>query len=95
LLKENLIAKEKKFARYGGLVTDMLDRKPEELIAISSRRWEIEDCFRQMKTRPVYLRRPDHIHAHFMTCYVSLMIMKLLEKKYLKGMSAEMYTIIA
>ena len=92
-LREDLIAKEKKFAGYGGLVTDMLDRKPEELIAISSRRWEIEDCFRQMKTgfstRPVYLRRPDHIHAHFMTCYVSLMIMKLLEKKYLRGMSAE------
>lgn len=92
-LREDLIAKEKKFAGYGGLVTDMLDRKPEELIAISSRRWEIEDCFRQMKTgfstRPVYLRRPDHIHAHFMTCYVSLMIMKLLERKYLRGMSAE------
>jgi hypothetical protein len=92
-LREDLIEKEKKFAGYGGLVTDMLDKKPEELIAISSRRWEIEDCFRQMKTgfstRPVYLRRPDHIHAHFMTCYVSLMIMKLLERKYLKGMSAE------
>ena len=52
----------------------------------------IEDYFRQMKawfsTRPIYLRNIKHIHSHFLTCYVALTITKLLERKYLVGITA-------
>ena len=47
--------------------------------------WEIEECFRIMKTdfkaRPVYLSRRDRIIAHFITCFISLIIYRFLEKK--------------
>ncbi len=93
ILDTELINNEKKYAGYGALVTDLFDMKPLEIIKIASRRYEIEDCFRQMKTgfstRPVYVYTTAHIHAHFLTCYVALMIMKLLENHYLKGFTSE------
>jgi hypothetical protein len=58
---------------------------------VNHRRWEIEECFRNMKSefraRPVYLNNDDRIEAHFMTCFISLIIYRLLEKKL-----AEKYT---
>ena len=55
------------------------------IIKINSRRWEIEESFRIMKTefksRPVYLQRDDRIIAHFLTCYLSLLIYRILEQK--------------
>ncbi|KJS11280.1 MAG: transposase, partial [Peptococcaceae bacterium BRH_c8a] len=57
----------------------------QEIIRINQRRWEIEECFRIMKSefkaRPVYLSREDRIKAHFTTCFMSLIIYRLLEKK--------------
>ena len=57
----------------------------EEIIRINQKRWEIEECFRIMKTnfraRPVYLQTESHIRAHFLTCFISLMIYRLLEKE--------------
>ena len=56
-----------------------------EIININKQRLEIEENFRIMKTdfeaRPVYVRREDRIKAHFMTCYISLLLYRLLEKK--------------
>ena len=56
-----------------------------KLSAINHRRWEIEESFRIMKSelrsRPVYLSRDDRIIAHFMTCFMSLMVVRVLEKK--------------
>ena len=91
-LNTELIEKEKQYAGYGAIVTDLFDESVTDIINIASKRWEIEDCFRQMKTgfstRPVYLRSAKHIHAHFLTCYVALTIAKLLENKYLKGITS-------
>ncbi|GAB6173102.1 IS1634 family transposase [Paradesulfitobacterium aromaticivorans] len=57
----------------------------QEIIRINQQRWEIEECFRIMKSefraRPVYLSREDRIKAHFTTCFISLIIYRLLEKK--------------
>lgn len=94
-----LIEKEKKFAGYGALVTDLFNENVTTLLNIAAGRWEIEDCFRQMKTgfstRPVYVRTVEHIHAHFLTCYVALTITKLLERKYLTKISAaELFDIL-
>jgi len=62
-----------------------LDEVPATIIKINQRRWEIEECFRIMKSefkaRPVYLKRDDRIKAHFTTCFVSLLIYRILEKK--------------
>ena len=56
----------------------------EEIIKVNQRRWEIEESFRIMKSefkaRPVYLSRDDRITAHFTTCFLSLVILRFLEK---------------
>lgn len=56
-----------------------------ELIRLNKKRWEIEECFRIMKTefraRPVYLQREDRIKAHFLTCFISLVVYRILEKQ--------------
>ncbi len=74
-------------AKYDGLyaVCTNLEDEVEEIIKINKRRWEIEESFRIMKSefkaRPVYLSREDRIKAHFLTCFLSLVIFRYLEKK--------------
>ncbi len=74
-------------AKYDGLyaVCTNLEDDVEEIIKINKRRWEIEESFRIMKSefkaRPVYLSREDRIKAHFLTCFLSLVIFRYLEKK--------------
>ncbi len=62
-----------------------LEGDVSEIIRINKQRWEIEENFRIMKTefeaRPVYVRREERIKAHFMTCYISLLLYRLLEKE--------------
>ncbi len=93
LLDEELIEKEIKYAGYGAIITDLFDEDVMSIINIAKNRWEIEDCFRQMKTelktRPIHVRKAEHIHAHFLVCFVALTIVKLLETKYLKGITAD------
>lgn len=74
-------------AKYDGLyaVCTNLDYDVAGIIRINQKRWEIEECFRIMKTefkaRPVYLSRKDRITAHFTTCFTALVIYRILEKK--------------
>jgi transposase len=55
------------------------------IVKVNHRRWEIEECFRIMKhefkARPVYVKRDERIKAHFMTCFISLLIYRILEKR--------------
>ncbi|MBR5110535.1 MAG: transposase, partial [Clostridia bacterium] len=55
-----------------------------EILRINHMRWQIEDCFRDMKTefksRPVYLSKENRIKAHFLLCFLSLILLKYLEK---------------
>ena len=92
-LDEEAIEKEIKYAGYGAIVTDLFDEDVKTIIDVAKNRWEIEDCFRQMKTelrtRPIHVRKPEHIHAHFLVCFVALTMVKLLERKYLPGITAE------
>lgn len=84
-LNEEKIAEEEKYDGFYAVCTDLLDDDPGEIIKVSEGRWQIEACFRTMKTefsaRPVYVRREDRIKAHFLTCFLSLLIYRLLEKK--------------
>ena len=74
-------------ARYDGFyaVCTNLDDSPAEIAKINHDRWEIEESFRIMKSefeaRPVYLQRDDRIEAHFLTCFIALMIYRILEKQ--------------
>ena len=83
-LNNKLIEKEEKFDGFYGVCTNLEDGA-EEIIKINKRRWEIEECFRIMKSefkaRPVYLSREDRILAHFTTCFLSLVIYRFLEKR--------------
>lgn len=73
--------------KYDGLyaVCTNLEYDVSDIIKINQKRWEIEECFRIMKTefkaRPVYLSRKDRITAHFTTCFTALIIYRILEKK--------------
>lgn len=77
------IEKEEKFDGFYGVCTNLEDNA-EEIIKVNQRRWEIEECFRIMKSefraRPVYLQRDDRITAHFTTCFLSLVLYRFLEK---------------
>ncbi len=79
-----LIAKEEVFDGFYAVCTNLED-DVSVIISVNKRRWEIEECFRIMKSefkaRPVYLSRDDRIIAHFTTCFISLVIYRLLEKK--------------
>ena len=74
-------------ATYDGLygICTNLEDDVKNIIGVSERRWEIEECFRIMKTdfeaRPVYLSRDDRIKAHFMTCVLALIFLRVIEKQ--------------
>lgn len=77
------ISEEEMFDGFYGICTN-LDEGAEVIAKINHRRWEIEECFRIMKSefkaRPVYLSRDDRIKAHFTTCFLALVIYRYLEK---------------
>jgi len=83
-INKSLISKEEAFDGFYGICTN-LDDAASEIIKVNHRRWEIEECFRIMKSefkaRPVFLSNHDRIEAHFITCFISLMIYRLLEKR--------------
>lgn len=83
-LDEEQIQKEEMYDGFYAVITN-LDGDISEIIRINKQRWEIEENFRIMKpefeARPVYVRRDDRIKAHFMICYISLLLYRLLEKK--------------
>lgn len=81
---ENAIAQEEMYDGFYAVCTS-LDDNAEAIIQVNKRRWEIEECFRIMKSefqaRPVYLKRKERIVAHFITCFIALIIYRYLEKK--------------
>jgi len=83
-INTELISKEAAFDGFYAVCTNLED-DASAIIRVNKRRWEIEECFRIMKSefkaRPVYLSRDDRIEAHFMTCFIALVIYRLLEKK--------------
>ena len=72
---------------YDGLyaVSTNLEGDVSDILKITKRRWEIEESFCIMKSelnaRPVYLSVEERITAHFLTCFLSLLVFRILEKK--------------
>ena len=78
------IRDEEKYDGFYAVITNLEDDICG-ILKINRQRWEIEENFRIMKTdfeaRPIYVRREDRIKAHFLTCYISLLVYRLLEKR--------------
>ena len=87
-LNQEMIEQEERFDGFYGICTDLEDNAAE-IIKMNGGRWIIEDCFRITKTefeaRPVFLQRDDRIKAHFLTCFLALLLYKYLEKKVNRG----------
>ena len=83
-INQGVIEEEEKYDGYYALTTNLIG-DINEILKIVKGRWEIEESFRIMKSdflaRPVNLSREDRIKAHFMICFISLFIYRLLEKK--------------
>lgn len=83
-LDDSVIQKEAAFDGFYAVCTN-LDGDAADVLAVNRRRWQIEECFRIMKSefkaRPVYLSRDDRITAHFIVCFIALVVYRLLEKK--------------
>ncbi len=87
------VAEEEKYDGYYAIVTSELDMSDREVIDTYRGLWEIEETFRVTKgvleTRPVYVSLKDHINAHFLTCFIALTIMRIIQRKTGKLYSAE------
>ena len=84
-LDEHKISEESQYDGLYAVCTDLLDDEVSDILKVSEGRWQIEECFRIMKTdfsaRPVYLRDENRIKAHFLICFLALMIYRFLERK--------------
>lgn len=78
------IAEEERYDGLYAVCTDLLEDDVADILKVSEGRWQIEDCFRTMKTefeaRPVYVSREDRIKAHFLTCFLALLHFRLLKR---------------
>lgn len=87
-LNQEMIEQEARFDGFYCICTD-LNAPTEEVIRLNGGRWIVENDFRMTKTemeaRPVYLKRDDRIKAHFLTCFLALLIYRYLEKKVNRG----------
>lgn len=83
LLDTNRIAEEEKYDGYYAIVTSELDDSDEHIIDLYRGLWHIEESFKVTKTvlgaRPVYMSTEEHINAHFLTCFISLLIARIVE----------------
>ena len=84
-LDESKIEEESRYDGLYAVCTDLLDDDVSDILKVSEGRWQIEECFRIMKTdfsaRPVYLQDENRIRAHFLICFLALTVYRFLEKK--------------
>ena len=81
-IDEEKIREEEKYDGYYAVATNLED-PARDVLAVFGKRYQIEDCFRIMKTsfdaRPVFHHNPERIKAHFLICYTALLIYRLIE----------------
>jgi transposase len=82
---EEKLVEDEKFDGYYVIVTSKCDATDEWIIDTYKELWRIEETFKVTKSdleaRPVHVSREDHIESHFLTCFVALLIIRLLQKK--------------
>lgn len=84
-LDKDKISLEEQYDGFYAVCTDLLDDDVSAILKVSEGRWQIEECFRILKTdfcaRPVYLQNANRIKAHFLICFLALLSYRILEKK--------------
>lgn len=79
------LAEEEKYDGYYAIVTSEMDRSDEWVLKTYRGLWQIEESFRitksDLETRPIHVSREDRIHAHFLSCFIALVIARLLQRK--------------
>jgi len=94
------IAEEEKYDGYYAIVTNLFDEGEDKgkyddgkIIDIYRGLWRVEDSFRitksELESRPIYVKRDDRIKAHFLICFISLVIVRLIQKKTNREFSIE------
>ena len=87
------IRQEERFDGFYAISTTLADEEPNEIANANHQRWQIEQCFRIMKSefksRPVYVRTDARIKAHFLTCFLSLVLYKYFAKRLRGSYSCE------
>jgi transposase len=95
-LNKDKISAEEKYDGFYAIVTSELDMSDDEIIDTYRGLWEIEESFRitkgTLEARPVFLSRKERIDAHFLTCFIALVIMRLLQKQTGRKYSCEKIT---
>jgi len=84
-LDEDKIREEEKYDGYYAIVTSELDKSDNEIIEIYHNLWKIEETFKisksELRTRPIYVSLEAHIEAHFLSCFVALLLIRILEMR--------------
>lgn len=84
-LDEEKIAEEEKYDGYYLIVTSEMDKTDDEIIDIYRGLWRIGETFKvtksELKSKPVYVPRKEHIESHFLTCYIALVLSSILQHK--------------
>ena len=84
-LDEEKIAEDEKYDGYYIIVTSEINKTEDEIIEIYRGLWRIEETFKitksELHSRPVNVSRKDHIESHFLTCYIALVIGRILQLK--------------
>jgi transposase len=82
-IDEERIEKEEKFDGYYAIITSELEMPNQKILDAYRNLWKIEETFKitksELKTRSVYLSKKEHIEAHFLTCFVSLLLLRLIQ----------------
>lgn len=88
-LDDVTIRNEEQYDGFYAVCTNLDDISIEQVIRINKKRREIEERFRiiksEFKARSIYVRKEDHINAHFIRCFISLFIYRILEKQLEKN----------
>ena len=92
-LDQDKIAEEERYDGLYAVCTNLLDDDVADILKVSEGRWQIEECFRTMKTdfeaRPTYVSREDRIKAHFLTCFLALLHFRLLKRSLKSAYTTE------
>lgn len=95
-LNEQLVEEEALYDGYYSIVTSEIKMSDKELRDTYRGLWKIEESFKVTKstleTRPVYVWTAEHIEAHFLTCFISLVMVRLIEKQIQSKYSPERIT---
>lgn len=83
-LNLDAISEEEKYDGFYAICTDLSDDVPK-IFELNHNRWESEDAFRIIKTdfkgRPVFVWTAEHIRAHFIVCFITLLLFRIMEKE--------------